>query len=80
MVEEKWRDPNLKVLNFRYMSLSLLATILVAAGAVGYFKPDFLAWAGGDVKKLVHSYWFLLVGAGLVIGIANAFVTFTTDK
>ena len=80
MQSEKWQDPSAKVLNARYVVLSLSATILIALGFVGHFLPDLLSVLGDEAQNRIEEYRFVLVGLGVAIGALNAFTTFVAGK
>ena len=71
----KWQDPRDKVLNVRYLALSLLATVLIAAGLAGRFFPEFLSPMGHTATELISSYWFVAIGLGAIIGAVNLYRT-----
>ena len=80
MQQEKWQDPSARVLNLRYLLLSLSATILIALGVIGHFLPDLLSVLGDDAKSKTEEYWFLFVVLGVAIGVINAFTAFAANK
>lgn len=80
MQQEKWQDPSARVLNLRYLLLSLSATILIALGVIGHFLPDLLSVLGDDAKSKTEEYWFLFVVLGVAIGAINAFTAFAANK
>ena len=80
MQQEKWQDPSARVLNLRYLLLSLSATILIALGVIGYFLPDLLSVLGNVAKNITKDYWFIFIALGVAIGAINAFTTFSDNK
>lgn len=80
MQNDKWQDPNAKVLNFKYIVLSFSATILIVVGVIGNFLPDIFSVLGNDIKNSIHQYWFIFVGLGILIGAINAYTTFSANK
>ncbi len=75
MTQEKWQDPNQRVLSPRYLILALLASAAIALGGIGYFAPDLLSFLGEEHRQQIHEQWYLPITVGVVIGILNAILT-----
>jgi hypothetical protein len=80
MQDEKWQDPSVKVLNIRYVLLSLTATILLVLGFIANSFPDLLSVLGADLAKDIQANWLVLIVLGVVTGALNAFMTFGANK
>jgi hypothetical protein len=80
MQDEKWQDPSTRVLNLKYLLLSLSATILIVLGVIGHLLPDLLSMLGNNIKNTTEEYWFVFVGLGVTIGTINAFTAFSANK
>ena len=80
MQNEKWHDPSEKVLNAKYIVLSLSATVLLVLGVIGYLLPDLLSILGQQATNSIQENWFLFVGVGVAIGAINAFTTLFAKK
>ena len=57
MTDEKDQDPRGKVINLKYIVLSLVATALIALGLIGHFLPDLLSVFGDEIQTRAREYW-----------------------
>lgn len=80
MNQEKRKAPRDRLLNPKYILLSLIATALIALGLLAKFFPDLLSAMGKAQSNGAHEYWFVFVGLGLVVGVFNALTTKTANK
>ena len=76
MTDEKWSDARRGAVSPRYVVMSLMATLLVVAGGLGYLsdKPEIGRLLGG-YQGMVQGNWQLLLAAGIVIGVVNLLLT-----
>lgn len=61
MHDEKWQDSSARVLNPKYLVLSLSATIFIVLGVIGHFFPDLLSVFGPEVKKKLRNIGLCLL-------------------
>lgn len=64
----------------RYILLSLLASLLFAAGIVGRVMPGMLEFAGTAAAAAISEYWWVLLVVGLMAGSINAYLTFSSGR
>lgn len=78
MKEEKWNEAGRGANSARYIVMSLLAALLIAAGLLGYMsdRPRFGSLLG-DYQEMMHGNWVLLLGIGILIGLTNLLLTFS---
>ncbi len=76
MTEEKWSDSRSGFVSPRYVLMSLMSTVLVAAGGLGYMsdKPE-IGSLLGDYQGMLQGNWQLLLAAGIIVGVLNLLLT-----
>lgn len=81
MRDERWKDPAASLINPRYIFLSLVAMLFIAAGVIGILAERIdLAELLGEYEDVLHVNRIEFVVVGVAVGLVNLVLTYRNRR